>query len=147
MCIRDSSQGGDPFESGSSRPLDFGHWSAHKLEHMTGYSLRHGEAVAKGIVLDVTYAHLIGLISESELDRIIRVFEAIGFDLNFPVESEAEINRLLNGIEEFREHLGGQLTITLISGIGKKHDVHEIDNFLMKKALHSVNKTNNSKVH
>ncbi len=141
------SQGGDPFESGSSRPLDFGHWSAHKLEHMTGYSLRHGEAVAKGIVLDVTYAHLIGLISESELDRIIRVFVAIGFDLNFPVESEAEINRLLNGIEEFREHLGGQLTITLISGIGKKHDVHKIDNFLMKKALQSVNKTSNSKIH
>ncbi|SDE79275.1 3-dehydroquinate synthase [Pricia antarctica] len=140
------SQGGDPFESGSSRPLDFGHWSAHKLEHMTGYSLRHGEAVAKGIVLDVTYAHMIGLISESELDRIIRVFEAIGFDLHFPVESEAEINRLLNGIEEFREHLGGQLTITLISGIGKKHDVHKIDNFLMKKALQSVNKTSNSKI-
>lgn len=140
------SQGGDPFESGSSRPLDFGHWSAHKLEHMTDYSLRHGEAVAKGIVLDVTYAHLIGLISKNELDRIIRVFEAIGFDLHFPLETQAEMNRLLNGIEEFREHLGGQLTITLISGIGKKHDVHEIDNSLMEKALHRINETYNSKV-
>lgn len=141
------SQGGDPFESGSSRPLDFGHWAAHKLEHMTDYRLRHGEAVAKGIVLDVTYAHLIGLISENELHRIIRVFETIGFDLNFPVETEAEMNRLLNGLEEFREHLGGKLTITLISGIGKKHDVHEIDYLLMTKALQSVNKRNNSKVH
>jgi len=145
--MRHISQGGDPFESGSSRPLDFGHWAAHKLEHMTDYSLRHGEAVAKGIVLDVTYAYLIELISENELNRIIRVFEAIGFDLSFPVETEVEMNRLLNGIEEFREHLGGQLTITLISGIGKKHDVHEIDNFLMKKALQSINKTSNSKVH
>ena len=144
--MRHISQGGDPFESGSSRPLDFGHWAAHKLEHMTDYSLRHGEAVAKGIALDVTYAHLIGLISENELHRIIRVFEAVGFDLNFPVETEADINRLLNGIEEFREHLGGQLTITLISGIGKKHDVHEIDNLLMKRALHSLTKSN-LKVH
>lgn len=141
------SQGGDPFESGSSRPLDFGHWAAHKLEHITDYSLRHGEAVAKGIVLDVTYAHLIGLITENELDRIIRIFETIGFDLSFPVETEAEMNRLLGGIEEFREHLGGQLTITLISEIGQKHDVHEIDSLLMKKALQKVNKTSNSKVH
>jgi 3-dehydroquinate synthase len=140
-------QGGDPFESGSSRPLDFGHWAAHKLEQMTGYSLRHGEAVAKGIVLDVTYAHLIGSITEKELDRIVRVFEAIGFDLSFPIESDEETDRLLNGIEEFREHLGGQLTITLISGIGKKYDVHEIDNSLMKRALRRVKETCNPKVH
>ena len=138
-------QGGDPFESGSSRPLDFGHWAAHKLEYMTDYSLRHGEAVAKGIVLDVTYAHLIGLISENVLLRIVRVFEAIGFDLSFPVETEAEMDRLLNGIEEFREHLGGRLTITLISEIGKKYDIHEIDNSLMQKALRIVNETSNSK--
>lgn len=145
--MRHIAQGGDPFESGSSRPLDFGHWAAHKLEQMTGYGLRHGEAVAKGIVLDVTYAYLKGLITAKELERIVRVFEAIGFDLVFPIENEAETNRLLQGIEEFREHLGGQLTITLISEIGKKHDVHDIDYAMMKKALRTVNETCNSKVH
>ena len=72
---------------------------------MTDYKLRHGEAVAKGIVLDVTYAHLIGLISENELQRIVQVFETIGFDLAFPIATDAEMNQLLNGIEEFREHL------------------------------------------
>src|SRR5690606_927119 len=44
--------GGDPFEGGSSRPLDFGHWAAHKLEYMTDYKMRHGEAVAVGMALD-----------------------------------------------------------------------------------------------
>ena len=146
MHMQHIAQGGDPFESGSSRPLDFGHWAAHKLEHMTGYQLRHGEAVAKGIVLDVTYAQLIGLITKTELDRIVAVFEALGFDLSLPIESKEDTERLLQGLEEFREHLGGQLTITLISGIGKKHDVHEIDNKLMEKALHWVNETCNSKV-
>jgi 3-dehydroquinate synthase len=140
-------QGGDPFESGSSRPLDFGHWAAHKLEQMTDYRLRHGEAVAKGIVLDVTYAHLIGLITQTELVRIVSVFETIGLDLGFPIDTDREMERLLKGIEEFREHLGGQLTITLISGIGKKKDVHKIDNSLMKRALQKVNETSNSKVH
>ena len=49
--------GGDPFELGSSRPLDYGHWAAHKLEQMTGHRLRHGEAVAIGIALDSSYAY------------------------------------------------------------------------------------------
>ena len=139
-------QGGDPFESGSSRPLDFGHWAAHKLEQMTGYGLRHGEAVAKGIVLDVTYAHLIGLIEEKEMNRIVEVFENIGFDLHISIETDGELNRLLTGIQEFREHLGGQLTITLISGIGKKHDVHEIDLDTMKKAVKVLNERCKSKI-
>jgi 3-dehydroquinate synthase len=47
---------GDPFEQTSSRPLDFGHWAAHKLEQLSGHRLRHGEAVAIGIALDSTYS-------------------------------------------------------------------------------------------
>jgi len=146
MHMHHIAKGGDPFESGSSRPLDFGHWAAHKLEHITDYTVRHGEAVAKGIVLDVTYAHLIGLIDEQELNRIVTVFQNIGFDLSFPITTEKETDQLLKGIQEFREHLGGKLTITLISEIGKKHDVHQIDEKMMKKALNLVNEISESKV-
>lgn len=128
-------KGGDPFEGGSSRPLDFGHWAAHKLEQMTNYELRHGEAVAMGIALDVTYAHEIGLIEIKTLNRVLDVLTDIGFDLKLPIDSENQIDELLNGIEEFREHLGGKLTITLINKIGQKHDVHEIDYNVMRKAI------------
>ncbi|PIB27118.1 3-dehydroquinate synthase [Maribacter sp. 4U21] len=138
MHMQHISQGGDPFESGSSRPLDFGHWAAHKLEHMTNYELRHGEAVAMGIALDVTYAHLVGLITEKELQVILEVLSTIGFNLQLPIGTEEEISQLLGGIEEFREHLGGKLTITLLSEIGKKHDVHEIDVALMRKAIEDL---------
>jgi len=139
MHMQHIAQGGDPFESGSSRPLDFGHWAAHKMEFMTNYTMRHGEAVAKGIALDVTYAQLVGLITESDLQHILDVMIIIGFDLSLPVNTTSEIESLLNGIEEFREHLGGQLTITLISGLGVKHDVHTIDIKLMKKAIEKLN--------
>lgn len=145
MHMEHIATGGDPFESGSSRPLDFGHWAAHKLEQMTNYQLRHGEAVAKGIVLDVAYSYLIGLISEKEFIRVVGVFQQIGFELNFPVHTDENIQQLLKGIQEFREHLGGKLTITLISEIGKKHDVHEIDEPKMVEALHLVNKISESK--
>lgn len=139
MHMHHIAQGGDPFESGSSRPLDFGHWAAHKMEFMTNYELRHGEAVAKGIALDVTYAQLVGLISEEDLQHILDVMIAIGFDLSLPVQNDDKIEQLLNGIEEFREHLGGQLTITLISDLGVKHDVHTVDMELMSKAITKLN--------
>ncbi len=139
MHMHHISQGGDPFESGSSRPLDFGHWAAHKMEYMTNYSLRHGEAVAKGIALDVTYAHLVGLISKADLKHILKVLLVIGFDLSLPLSSTLETEELLGGIQEFREHLGGELTITLISGIGIKHDVHTIDMGLMSQAITNLN--------
>jgi len=139
MHMEHIAKGGDPFESGSSRPLDFGHWSAHKLEQMSNYSLRHGEAVAKGIALDLTYSQLEGFISVEILDEILAVMTEIGFDLSIPVTGDHEIRELLKGIQEFREHLGGELTITLIDGIGKKMDVHQIDMEIMKNAVNSLN--------
>ena len=132
-------QGGDPFESGSSRPLDFGHWAAHKLEQMTDYNLRHGEAVAKGIALDITYAQLSGLINESVFKRVLSVMTEIGFDLEIPLKTDNEMNDLMHGIQEFQEHLGGELCITLITGLGKKHDVNEIDMDRMKHAVVVLN--------
>jgi len=139
MHMQHIAQEGDPFENGSSRPLDFGHWAAHKLEQMSNYELRHGEAVAKGLALDLTYAQLIGLISESEHNRILSVMQEIGFDLQFSIETEEDMSSLLVGIQEFQEHLGGELCITLISKIGEKHDVNVIDIPMMKKAVVSLN--------
>ncbi len=139
MHMEHIAKGGDPFESGSSRPLDFGHWAAHKMEQMTGYSLRHGEAVAKGIALDVTYSKLVGLIPETVLNRILKVFVTIGFDLCIPVRTDKDMDMLLEGIQEFREHLGGELCITLIDALGSKHDVNSIDNSLMKQAIETLN--------
>ncbi len=146
MHMQHIAQGGDPFESGSSRPLDFGHWAAHKMEQMTNYGLRHGEAVAKGIALDITYAHLLKLITEQDLNRILDVMDKIGFDLSIPVETETEINRLLLGLQEFQEHLGGELCITLINGIGAKHDVNVIDQSQMRKAVIALNETCQKKI-
>lgn len=141
MHMQHIAQGGDPFESGSSRPLDFGHWAAHKMEQMTNYQLRHGEAVAKGIALDVTYALLLDLISDDDLNRILKVMKQIGFDLSVPSNTDEEIDTLLNGLQEFQEHLGGELCITLINGIGVKHDVNVIDKDQMKLAITRLNKT------
>ncbi|HLU88294.1 MAG TPA: 3-dehydroquinate synthase [Cyclobacteriaceae bacterium] len=124
--------GKDPFETGSSRPLDFGHWAAHKLEHLTGFSIRHGEAVAIGIALDATYSHLKGWLSLAELRRIIRLIKALRFEVYVP---ELSGEALLEGLEEFREHLGGKLTIMLLECIGQGREVNEMDKDLVLDAV------------
>ncbi|MDX1543709.1 MAG: 3-dehydroquinate synthase [Christiangramia sp.] len=127
--------GGDPFEMGSSRPLDFGHWAAHKLEQLTNYSLRHGEAVAIGIALDATYSYLKGMIPLEDLHRIIYLFKNLGFTIHIPELSE---ENLLKGLGEFREHLGGELTIMLLSDIGCGVEVHEMDTDLILLAAEKL---------
>ena len=128
-------RGGDPFEMGSSRPLDFGHWSAHKLEQLTNFTIRHGEAVAIGIALDSVYSHLSGRLTKEALDQILNLNKVIGLGVTHPMlEVSNDKSPLLQGLEEFREHLGGKLTITLLNGIGKGEEVHEMDNTLIQKA-------------
>jgi 3-dehydroquinate synthase len=121
--------GGDPFESGSARPLDFGHWSAHKLEQISEYRIRHGEAVASGIALDVIYARRMGFLPTADAERILALLENLGFDLFAPEflhhDDDGEL-LVIAGLEEFREHLGGELTITLLRGIGDGFEVHEM---------------------
>lgn len=128
--------GGDPFEADAARPLDFGHWAAHKLEAMTRFTLRHGEAVAIGLAIDVIYCHLLGHLDRPTADRILACLEALGFTLHH--EALRDADTLLRGLDEFREHLGGELTITLLQGIGRPIDVHTIDEPTMRQAIASL---------
>ncbi|MDY6896560.1 MAG: 3-dehydroquinate synthase [Cyanobacteriota bacterium] len=130
---------GDAFEMGSSRPLDFGHWAAHKLEQLTNYRLRHGEAVAIGMALDSTYSYLEGMLTHSEWQKILNTLKTLGFELYVPElneESEIEHPRcLFRGLNEFREHLGGELTLTLLERIGQEIEVHTVKNSSYQQAI------------
>jgi 3-dehydroquinate synthase len=121
---------GDPFEFGSARPLDFGHWAAHKLEQLSDYKLRHGEAVAIGIALDVIYARKLGYLDAASAERVLTLLEKLGFELfaNELLNVDSAHNlHVIAGLMEFREHLGGELTITLLKAIGQGFEVHEMN--------------------
>ena len=131
--------GGDPFETGSARPLDYGHWSAHKLEGLTRNALRHGEAVAIGIALDARYSVLAGLLQEG--DDAARApaacasrFHALGRCAG-PDGREADRRRVISGLADFQEHSGGELTITLLEGIGRGIEVHVMDHALIEQSI------------
>ncbi len=134
--------GGDAFELGSSRPLDFGHWAAHYMETMSGYTLGHAEAVAVGMCLDILYSVKIGWLTQTDADRIIAVLKALGLPTFHPLLTQTDAQgrpQVLNGLDAFREHLGGQLTVLMLTAIGHGADVHEINPDLMAQCIAEMN--------
>jgi 3-dehydroquinate synthase len=140
LHVKHIAQSGDPFERGSARPLDFGHWAAHKLEQLTSFQLSHGEAVAIGIALDVIYSRDAGHLSVADATRILALIHRLGFAAFVP--EMLEIDTLLVGLDEFREHLGGELTITLLRGIGRGFEVHEISRVGVTRAIEGLRERN-----
>jgi 3-dehydroquinate synthase len=138
LHARHIAEGGDAFESGSSRPLDFGHWAAHKLESMTGGELSHAPAVAIGLALDVLYSAEVGLIVPPLAERILAVVSGLGlatFHSALNLRDAGGRRIVLDGLEEFREHLGGRLNMMMLAGIGRGVDVYEIDTEAMGRSI------------
>jgi len=131
-------ESGDPFEFGTARPLDFGHWAAHKLEQLSRFRLRHGEAVAIGIALDILYSQRMGYLESLEAERVLQLLQKLGFELHAPelllTDGRAQFS-VFEGLQEFREHLGGQLAITFIRKIGNGFEANDVDTSIMREAI------------
>ncbi len=133
--------GGDPFESGSARPLDFGHWAAHQIECMSAYRVGHGQATAIGMAIDSHYAMQTGLLSEAEFERLVAALTDCGlplWDTCLEERNQCGQRQVLAGLESFREHLGGKLTVTLPQGIGARIEVHAMDNDGIERAISAL---------
>jgi 3-dehydroquinate synthase len=129
-------QGGDPFEVREARPLDFGHWSAHKMEPLSNFEIRHGEAVGIGVAIDSVYSSLVHGLPKADAMRILRCLADLGLTLDHPTMRDTDV--LFHGLEEFRQHLGGRLTVTMLRGVGDPIDVHEVDEAAMRDAIQEV---------
>ncbi len=141
LHARHIATGGDPFETGSSRPLDFGHWAAHKLEAMSSYQLFHAPAVGVGVALDTLYSARSGMLDFSIAERVLHVLEALGISIYHPAldwEDAHGRRRVLDGLDEFREHLGGELTVLLLKDVGVGADVHHLDAGLLGECINEL---------
>lgn len=129
---------GDPYELGTARPLDYGHWAAHKLELLSKHRISHGHAVAVGIALDALYAACLGLLPEKQAFRLIAALRACGLPVYAPELSQLDRRGrlvVLAGLEEFRAHLGGELTLTFPAPLGQRIELHAVDELLMADCI------------
>ena len=135
LHARHIAEGGDPFELGSARPLDLGHWSAHRLEMLSAHRLSHGEAVAIGLALDVLVARDLGLLAPAEAARVVDLLRALGFETWDGLLGAEDSAPLLAGLDEFREHLGGQLTLVLPTAPGRSTQIHDLPAAVVRGAV------------
>jgi 3-dehydroquinate synthase len=138
LHARHIAEGGDPFETGSSRPLDFGHWAAHKLESLTAYTLAHDHAVAVGVALDTLYSTRAGIAVDTLAGRVFPVLRGLRLAIHHPALDWRDTSgerKVLAGLDEFREHLGGELTLLMLRDIGRGTDVHEVDCALVESCI------------
>lgn len=137
--------GGDPFELGRARPLDFGHWSAHRLEVLSRYRIGHGQAVAAGIALDAAYAVRLGHLPPAAFRALVRGLLRAGLPVWYPElarRTRAGHWAIFQGLEDFREHLGGELALTLPRGIGQRLEIHEVDMPLLSRCMVELQQAN-----
>ena len=105
---------------------------------LTAHELRHGEAVAIGLALDSRYSVQIGMLAAGEEVRICTLLEKLGFTLwhDMLEKHDGDGNlAVLAGLREFREHLGGDLTVTLLCNIGVGEEVHEMHEGEINRAI------------
>lgn len=128
--------GGDPFELGHGRPLDHGHWAAHRLEALSGWALPHGQAVSVGLALDACVAHALGWLDGGTRDRVVRLLAALGLPVWHPLLKPVE--NLIEGLEQFRQHLGGELAVPLLRGVGHAEDADQIPEVALTAAVEAL---------
>jgi len=131
-------RGGDPFESGSSRPLDYGHWAAHKLEQITNFELSHADAVAVGVALGTVYSWKTGRLTQEQAERVVNLLLKLKMPIwheGFEQRDSHNTRRVFAGVEEFREHLGGELTVMMLKDLGEGEDVHTLDLALLEWSM------------
>ena len=74
----------DPFEGGRRAVLNLGHTAGHALERLSGFTLRHGEAVGIGMVAAARIAVKLGRADPSLAGRVEGILAAWGLPVRCP---------------------------------------------------------------
>lgn len=115
----------NPFEEDLRRLPDFGHEFGHALESLSGYRLRHGEAVAIGMALSCCLAARAGLLPDADLRRLLALLRRAGLALFDPVCDPDALWRRLH--DEVLPHKAGRLHLVVPSRIGAGDFIDSLD--------------------
>lgn len=80
----------DPYEQGFRAALNLGHTIGHAVELVSKFNLRHGEAIAIGMVAEAKYSARVGLTGVGLVDAITESLKALGLPIHIPEEMPRE---------------------------------------------------------
>jgi 2-epi-5-epi-valiolone synthase len=130
------------YEACHARLVDFGHTFSPRLESESGYSMRHGEAVALDMLVSIGVAVTCGLCSESLFARVLSLYRTLGLPTHSPL---LQIKSLMDSAEEVRRHRSGKLNLVVPCDLGSATYLQDLKPEHLKTALammeHSKNGT------
>lgn len=118
VAVKAAVVGEDLTESGLREVLNYGHTYAHAIEKVTGYSWRHGEAVAVGCVFAAEIAHRNGNLSRDALALHRQSLEAVGLPTRFS-EGEGRWEELKEAMMSDKKVRSGRLRLVLLDDIAR----------------------------
>lgn len=107
----------DPYEKGQRQALNLGHTIGHAVEFASGFTLRHGEAVAIGMVAEARLAEEMGLAESGLANEIAAVLCALGL----PTEVPPDLDRtcMCRALERDKKKSGGVVRYALPVRVGE----------------------------
>ena len=115
----------DPYEKGFRAALNLGHTVGHAVELVSKFNLRHGEAIAIGIVAEAKYAERIGVAGAGLSDAIAGTLSALGLPIQIPEEMPRE--EIIRAMRMDKKKNAASIRFALPAEIGKVELVNVTD--------------------
>jgi 3-dehydroquinate synthase len=112
--------------------LNFGHTVGHAIEAVSGFTLRHGQAVALGMMAAARISSNMGLLEESEVERLKRLIVATGLPVKMP---ELDREAVMQAMQHDKKVRGDKIRFVLLRSIGNAFISDEVDPKLVREVL------------
>ena len=107
----------DEHEDGHRAVLNAGHTIGHAVEHASGFSLAHGEAVAIGLVAEARVGERLGVTETGTAARIASLLERFGLPVRVPRALDEDA--ILLALRTDKKNRANQIRMVLLSRVGR----------------------------
>jgi shikimate kinase / 3-dehydroquinate synthase len=118
----------DPYERGFRAALNFGHTVGHAVELVSRFQLRHGEAVAIGMVAEAKLAERLTVAGKGVSEAIAETLSELSLPIRIPKELPRE--ELIRAMRVDKKKSNGIIRFSLPAEIGRVELV-EVENLEM----------------
>ncbi|MGD0795025.1 MAG: 3-dehydroquinate synthase [Dehalococcoidales bacterium] len=122
----------DEKEAGPRVILNYGHTVGHAVEAVSGFALKHGQAVAIGMIAENEIARRMGFLDSADSSRLEKVIREVGLPVRIP---ELDKKKLMRAMQQDKKVRQGKVRFVLLKSIGKAFVADNIDPALIEEVL------------
>jgi 3-dehydroquinate synthase len=122
----------DEKETGLRQILNYGHTVGHAVEVVSGFKLKHGQAVAIGMVAEAKISRRLGVLPSNNIERLEKLLVKAGLPTGIP---ELDNKKLMQAMAHDKKVRRGRLTFALLKSIGEAFITSDVDTAFVEEVL------------